>query len=190
MENPYGLRLARPDDFEPLLAFVLQAIRDDAVQPVSVTKVSALVARCIERSDAVAGIVSGPKGIEASVGASVEEFEYTDEKHLSVRWLGVAPAFRQTDLPARLMKYVEWLHQSTGDLAMPVFMSALTTSDQFGKVSLLERKAPRVGVIHAYGCLPDRSFLPTHARTPTHVRKKVIMLPRSDSFAGPIAKSA
>lgn len=163
MENPYGLRLARRDDFDPLLAFVLPIIEEDAVQPVSIPKVSAIVMRCIERSGAVAGIVSGPHGIEASVGATIEEFDYTDESHLMVRWLGVAPAFRKSDRSARMVNYVRWLYESMGENAVPVFMSALTAVEQRGKVAMLERRAPRVGVLHAFGCLPDRSFIPTRA---------------------------
>jgi hypothetical protein len=187
MENPYGLRLARRDDFDALLAFVLPIIQEDAVQPVSVDKISAMVARCIGRAGAVAGIVSGPQGIEASVGATIDEFEYTDESHLMVRWLGVAPAFRKSDRPARLLNYVRWLHEAMGDQAVPVFLPALTTTDQAGKVSLYERRAPRVGVLHAFGCLPDRSFIPARVGRgngrATGARSEPVA-------AGPIPKSA
>lgn len=187
MENPYGLRLARPDDFEPLLEFALHFIRPDAVQTVSTEKVSAIVRRCIARDGALAGLVSGPRGIEASVGVTIEQFDYTDESHLMVRWLGVADAFKKTDLSARMMKYVRWLHDSAGDEALPVFMSITTTSDQERKVSLYERRAPRVGVLHAFGCLPDRSFLSTHSGRRGNGATGSRSAPVA---AGPVAKSA
>lgn len=187
MENPYGLRLARHDDFEPLVAFALHFIRGDAVQPVSVEKVKQMVMRCIDRDGAIAGLISGPRGIEASVGVTIEQFDYTDESHLMVRWLGVAKEFRKSDMSIRVMKYVQWLHDSVGDGALPVFMSATTTSDQEGIVSLYERRAPRVGVLHAFGCLPDRSFLATRSGSRGNGATGARSVPVA---AGPIAKSA
>jgi hypothetical protein len=162
-DNPFGLRIAVPADAAALLAFVLPIFQDDAAQPVSVPRVAAIVARCLERDGAIAGIVSGPDGvIEASVGASIDQFDYTDEQHCMVRWLGVAPAFRKSDRISRLMHYVSWLHETlaaNSDRPIPVFLSAMATTEQRGKVLLYQRRVPMVGVLHAIGCLPERSFV-------------------------------
>jgi hypothetical protein len=187
MENPYGLRLARPDDFDSLLAFALHFIRIDAVQPVSVEKVERLVARCVAREGAIAGLISGPQGIKASVGVTVEQFDYSDESHLLVRWLGVAEEFRQTDLSVRMVKYVRWLHETAGETALPVFLPITTTSDQGRKVALYERRAPKVGALHAFGCLPDRSFLSAHSGNGGNGATGNRSAPVA---AGPIAESA
>lgn len=161
-ENPYGLRIATRGDADALLAFVLPIYEEDAAQQVSVAKVTTLVARCVDRDRAIAGIVTGESGeIEASVGATVDAFDYTDECHLMVKWLGVAPAFRKTDRASRMVSYVRWLYdtmQSNSDVPIPVFMPTLTTSEQRPKVLLYQRRLPQVGVLHAFGCLPDRTF--------------------------------
>jgi hypothetical protein len=165
-DNPYGLRVAGPADADALLAFVLPIYEEDAAQRVSATKVAAIVARCIERDRAIAGIVTGPQGIEASVGAAIDAFDYSEEPHLMVKWLGVAPAFRRTDRASRMVSYVRWLFdvmEQMGEIPVPVFLPTLTTTDQRRKVLLYQRRAPQVGVLHAFGCLPDRSFFnPAH----------------------------
>lgn len=162
VDNPFGLRVATHTDAEALLAFVLPIFEEDAAQTISIPKVAALVTRCLDRDRAIAGIVTGENGeIEASVGASMDTFDYTDETHVMVRWLGVAPAFRKTDRASRLVGYVRWLYdvmQSNSDVPIPVFLPTLTTSEQRRKVLLYQRRLPMAGVLYAIGCLPERTF--------------------------------
>lgn len=161
-ENPYGMRSAGPDDGEALFAFVLRLYRQDEAQEASPRKIAALVQRCLDRDSAIAGIVTGPTGIEASVGAIIDEFDYTDDPHMMVKWFGVAPAFIRTNYGSRLMGYVRWLHESlarASEKPMPVFLSTLTTTNHRSRVLLLQRQAPQVGALHAFGCLPGTSFL-------------------------------
>lgn len=171
MDNPFGLRVATPPDAASLLAFVLPIFEEDAAQAISVSKIQALVERCLTRDRAIAAIVTGADGeIEASVGVSIDTFDYTDEIHLMVRWLGVAPAFRRTDRASRMVNYVRWLYdtmQGQSDAPVPVFMPTLTTAEQRPKVLLYQRRLPQVGVLHAFGCLPDRTFF-----DPSRVGKK------------------
>lgn len=160
-ENPYGVRLANEADAPALLHFVLPLFVEGAAQSVSEAKVAALVARCTQRARGIAGIITGPAGIEASVGLTIDEADYTEESHVMVRWLGVLPAVRKSNLGARLMGFVRWFHSSLTalDSPMPVFLSSLVTTDLKSKVLLLQRQAPMVGVVHALGVLPHRAFL-------------------------------
>jgi hypothetical protein len=187
-ENPYGLRVAAEDDLEPLLDFVLPLIREDAAQDVSLSKVALMVSRCVARDGAIAGIVDGPEGIEASVGATIDTGDYTDEPHCMVRWLGVAPQFRKSDRGVRMVKFVFWLYERLAEAAespMPVFMPAMTTVEQRGKIGLYSRRAPLVGVLHGFGISPERHFSLGRAgrltrapesRSPTHVRSTTAVL--------------
>lgn len=156
-DNPYGVRVAVADDAAALLAFVLPIFAENAAQTVSPEKVAQLVERCISRDRAMAGIVTGPTGIDGSVGMTVDEFDYSDEPHVMVRWIGISPAVRRTNLGSQLMGFVRWFHETAAPL--PVFLSSLTTTDLRSKVLMLQRQAPMVGVVHALGCLPDRDFL-------------------------------
>lgn len=155
--NPYGVRAAVPNDAAALLDFVLPLFEENAAQTVSAGKIAALVERCIDRDSALAGIIVGEDGIEGSVGMTVDEFDYSDERHIMVRWLGISPAVRRTNLGSRLMGFVRWFHATAAPL--PVFVSSLTTTDQKRKVLMLQRQTSLVGVVHALGCLPDRVFL-------------------------------
>jgi hypothetical protein len=157
IENPFGLRAAGPDDAEALAAFVIPIFQENAAQPISVPKITELVERCTQRDAALAGIVTGPDGIEGSVGMTVDAFDYSDARHVMVRWLGISPSMRRTNLGSRLISYVRWFHAQTGDV--PVFLSSLTTTDLRPKLLMLQRQVPLVGQLFALGCLPDRVFL-------------------------------
>lgn len=157
--NPYGVRAAVANDAAALLDFVVPLFEENAAQAVSVQKIAQLVQRCVDRDSALAGVIIGEEGIEGSVGMTVDEFDYSDERHIMVRWMGIAPSMRhRTHLGSRLMSFVRWFHTTAAPL--PVFLSSLTTTDLKAKVLMLQRQAPLVGVVHALGCLPDRSFLP------------------------------
>jgi hypothetical protein len=161
-ENPFGLRAATPVDAAALLAFVLPIYEEGAAQTVSPRKVASLVERCVLRDRAIAGIVVGAEGeIEASVGATIEEFDYSDEPHMMIKWLGVAPAFRNSDRAGRMVGYCRWLFETMSagaDNPVPVFMPTLTTAEQRSKVLMFQRRLPMVGMLYALGCLPSRSF--------------------------------
>lgn len=159
-DNPYGLMACTPDHADALLDFVLPIYEEDAAQPVSVDKVRVMIDRCCARDRAMAAYVATPDGtIQASVGAMIDYFDYSDEPHLMIKWLGVAPAYRRVNLASRLVSYVGWLYQAMNvDGPIPVFIPTLTSVEQRSKVMLYQRRLPQVGVLHAFGCLPDRSF--------------------------------
>jgi hypothetical protein len=144
------------------------------------------------RHQAICGVVSGDGGeIEASVGAVLECFDYSDEPHLTVKWFGVAPAFRKTDRAARLMTYTRWLFDTmsaASDLPVPVFLSSMTTLAQERKLRLFQRRLPTVGALFALGCLPEAQFFTTHAgRRRNGTKDRIEGPPRAKPSASPIA---
>lgn len=159
-ENPYGLRIATEHDAAALFDFALPHVRECAVQPVSEERVRRLVERCVFRDRAIAAVITGPGGIQGSLGATVETHDCADDPHIMVRWLGTAKEFRNTDTTARLLKFCQWMHETLGgDTRIPVLVPLLTTSDQQRKMALYQRRAPQVCVLHGFGCLPDRELI-------------------------------
>lgn len=159
--NPYGVRSATLADRDALVAFVVQYYGDQGAQPVSEGKVEALVDRCIRRDGAIAGIVDGPSGIEASIGAAMETFDYSDEPHLMVKWIDVAEAARKSSLGKQMVSYSRWLHDRMSEIAgqpMPVFLPVLTTVPAMRKVLSYNRSVPLVGTLFAFGCRPGTEF--------------------------------
>lgn len=162
-ENPYGIQKATPADADALFPLVMDLYREDSWQTPSEAKIRAVIHRCVHQQGAIAGVVRGEGGIEASVGAAFEQFDYSDDMHIMVKWFGVAPFFRATDRGARLMNYLKWTYETLGAMSphdnIPVFLPALTATDVQRKLVMFSRRAPQVGALFAYGCHPGRSFL-------------------------------
>jgi hypothetical protein len=146
--NPQAVRRADPDDLASLIASASLIFADGALQPVSGTKVAALVQRCIERDRAIAGIIDGTDGIEASIGMAVESFAYSDLDHLAVMWLGVHTPFRKTTHAQQLLAFAVWA-QSV--MEVPLFADLSTLDSQAGRLHLYLRTMPQIGARFSCG---------------------------------------
>src|SRR5690242_5751156 len=121
----FDVHVATPEDKSPLLAFAIMIKAEDALQEVSNEKVGVMVDRCIQRDRAIAGVIKGPLGIEASIGLWIEELDYSDDVHLRVKWVGTHPACRKSGHGPRLMGFAQSFQESVG---IPLFMDVLTAT--------------------------------------------------------------
>lgn len=153
--NPMGVRRAMPDDLPALTESATMITLEGALQAVSKVKVAVLAQRCVERDRAIAGIIDGPSGIEASIGMAVESFDYSDEEHLSVKWLGVHPAFRRQNHGALLLQFAQWAQEV---MAVPLFIDLSTTEALQAKMHLYLRMVPQVGARFSWGGVPEGAF--------------------------------
>lgn len=153
--NPQGIRKAGPDDFEDLISSATAILTEGALQPVSVDKVTALVGRCIQLDRAIAGIIVGDAGIEASIGMVIDTFPYSEAEHLSVVWLGVHPTFRGDHRGAQLMEFANWA-QSVMDV--PLYVDLSTIEELQAKLHLYLRLAPQVAAKFAFGAVPEGQY--------------------------------
>lgn len=152
MTNPYNVRPAMPDDAEALVRHVIPIFSEGALQPVSVFKIEALVKRCIDRDGAIAGIIDGPGGIEASIGLVRDSFEYSDQIHLAGKWLGVAPEFRRVNHASTLLQFARWASTA---MSVPLHISVITATELEQKLLSYQRQIPQCGASFAWGFLPD-----------------------------------
>lgn len=157
--NPMGIRRAGPDDLAGLTESATQIISEGALQEVSPAKIEALVARCVERDRAIAGIIDGDDGIEASIGLTIESYVYSDAEHLAVQFLGVHPAYRATDHGAKLMEFAVW---AQGVMAVPLFVDLSTIEALQAKLHLYLRMLPQVGARFSVGGVPAGAFSQRH----------------------------
>ena len=168
--DSYGVEAATDDDREALLAFATMIIGEDSLQEVSDSKVTGLVDRCIARDRSIAGIIASKAGIEASIGLIVDQFDYSDDDHLRVVWIGVHPAFRRTNHGARLMQFAQCFQEGVG---IPLFLDLLTRTQLEGKLHLFSRLAPQVGASFSFGAVPADAFSQGHvALDPLQARKR------------------
>lgn len=154
--NPQNVRRAGPDDLAALTESATMLIGEGALQEVSAAKIAALVARCVDRDRAIAGIIDGPDGIEASIGMTIESYAYSDAEHLSVAWLGVHPEHREHQPHgAKLMEFAAWAQAVMG---VPLFMELSTLEELKAKLHLMIRQAPQVGARFSIGGVPSGAF--------------------------------
>lgn len=148
------IRRAVPDDGPALLDFVLDALGEDALQPVSEARVADAVRRCVTLDGAIAGIVGATGEIRASVGVALDRAWSSEEPHLTVRWLATAPKYRRENCGARMLRMLRWAQQEISAAAgqpIPVLMSVLTSRDLGPKMHMMSCSAPQVGATYALG---------------------------------------
>ncbi len=104
---------------------------------------------------AIAGIIEGEMGIEASIGIIVDRFDYSDDDHLSVKWLGVAPNYRTSNHGAKLLSFARWFQEGVG---IPLFLELLTVRELQAKMHLYSRTLPQVGAQYSFGGAPEGQF--------------------------------
>ena len=159
--NSFGVRRASPSDAEALFDFLIPVYAESALQPVSPTKLRAMINRCVNLDSAICGIISGKDGIEASIGLLVGEFDYTDHPHVAIKWNAVHPNFRRVNHGATLMRFAKWCYdglQADSPVTLPMFAEVLTKDALEAKMRLLERNIPQVGAWFAWGCAPEGRF--------------------------------
>src|SRR6185295_13054205 len=118
-------------------------------------KVEALVTRCVTRDRAIAGIIDGGDGIEASIGLAVESLPYSDDEHLEVAWLGVHPLFRRSQHALKLVEFATW---AQGIMEVPLFLEVNTQDELSGKLHLVFRMVPQISARFCRGNLPAGAF--------------------------------
>jgi hypothetical protein len=160
---PDGVRRATEEDIDEMLLFVPQILAETTLLPVSPTKIQHLVERCASRQGgAIAGIIDGPDGIDASIGMDVAVSDISDHKFVRAIWLGVHPGLRQSPPPQtdprshygrRLFEFARWFHgQLEAGAGYPILMQFdVTTRVSLGaKLGMYERNAVPIGASFAY----------------------------------------
>ena len=156
--NPYGVRRATTADVDPLLDFVLHLLPEERLQPVSPSRVLEMIHRCADQRGAIAGVVDGADGIEATIALFVERMDDTDQEHIRIKWSIVHPEHRQTDHAQNLMKFAKWCCEQLGGrkgYQVPLLYEVLTKGELLGKMKLAQRSLPQVGATFAWGCIPQ-----------------------------------
>jgi hypothetical protein len=174
ISNPHGVRKALTADYGRLFQFAAAQYQECALQPPSDARIAEIVRRCVSMDGALAGVIDGPSGIEASVGMTIEQFDYSDARHLRIKWLGVHPHFRRTNHAARLMDFVKWCQEniSTSGETLPMFMDVLTQGALQAKMHLYLRSAPQVGASFAWGAALQDAYSQSHVGDDAHETQK------------------
>ena len=160
---PACVRKATEADIDELFLLVPQLLSETMLLPVSSQRAEKLVERCaMGEGGAIAGIIDGPDGIDASVGLDVAESDVSDHKYVRVRWLGLHPNLRtapaahgdpRSNHGRRLFEFAKWYHSALEQQAgHPVLMQFdLATRAALGpKLGFYERNATPVGAVFAY----------------------------------------
>ena len=196
--NPFNVRKADPYDLEPLFNLAMFLSHEDALQPVSEAKLRATVQRCVNMDNAIAGIIDGPDGIDASVGLVLDQFPYSDQDHLAARWIGTSKAYQDritkqrernyapedAGFASRLLRFAKW---ASDQMDVPLVITVLTASDLKAKLTSYQRQTPQIGAIFGWGDLPDRSFF--NQNSPGGWKKSEGSSLRGDPASGQVRQS-
>jgi hypothetical protein len=182
--NPFSVRRADPYDLDALFDIALFLAHEDALQPVSETKLRAAVQRCVNMDNAIAGIIDGKDGIDAD--------------HLATLWIGTSQAYRDritkqrqrnyapedAGLATRLLRFAKWASEQ---MDVPLVISVLTARDLAAKLTSYQRQTPQIGALFGWGDLPDRSFF--NQSTPGGWKRTEGSSPKGEPASGQVRQS-
>lgn len=173
VQYPSGVRRATEEDIDGLYLIVPQLLAETTLLPVSSQKVEKLIERCAMcEGGAIAGIIDGPDGIDASIGLDVAESDVSDHRYVRALWLGLHPNLRsapptqgdpRSNLGRRLFDFAKWYHgMLEQEAGYPILMQFdVATKTALGpKLGFFERNATPVGATFAY--LSGGAFLARH----------------------------
>jgi hypothetical protein len=163
VDYPMKVRRATEEDIDGLYLMVPQLLSETTLLPVSTQKIEKLIEKCaLCEKGAIAGIIDGPDGIDASIGLDVIESDISDHRYVRAIWLGLHPSLRNDPAPhgdprstygRKLFDFARWYHAKLEqDAGYPVLMrfEVATKSDLGPKLGFYERNATPVGATFAY----------------------------------------
>lgn len=168
VKYPAAVRRAGPDDIPDLSLFVPQILKETTLLPISSEKIDALIERCATQTDcAIAGIIDGEEGIDASIGLVFSHSETSDTPFIRAAWCGLHPNVRRhptgRDDPRghygrTLFEFARWCHAGLERAAgHPILIQFDVATRMFlgAKIGLYERNLRQVGASFAFGSAGD-----------------------------------
>lgn len=155
-----GVRLARPEDEEPVFRLLLRLYEENALLPMSEKKAREAIARGTRGEGGIVGIIDGEGGIEASIGMALSQFWYTEAWHLNELWCFVHPEHRKSTHARRLIEFGKWCADrlSGESVRVPLLLGIVTRHRLLPKLRLFQRQVPQVGALFMHGIETPDTF--------------------------------
>jgi len=137
------VRLARGEDFGPLLALLKLRHEEDGIGRFDESRVLATLIKGIARDMAVIGVIrSGSGDIEASIGLFTAGWWYNTDTYITDLWNFVAPDHRKTTHAKRLLEFAK---EAAVFLKRPLIMSKVLNERTEAMLRLYGRQLPKGG---------------------------------------------
>lgn len=133
------VRLALPEDDEPLLEMCRRLHQENGLFAFSDRKVMELIKNATTRNPealTAIGVIGPPDKLEGSICISITEFYYTEELHVTELWNFVDAPYRASNNAAAL---IEFGRSSARAANLPFFTGIITNKQMAGKVRLYRK---------------------------------------------------
>ncbi len=152
-----GVRLANSTDEDRLYEFLVKYLyTENALFPMSPTKVRERIKAALLHTSGACGIIEGPDGeIQASIGMVMGTPWYSDDFYLDEIWTYVHPDHRKSDKAKRLIEFAKWV---STNIKVPVVIGIVTRKRLEPKIRLFQRQLPQVGAWFVFGKQFEDSF--------------------------------
>lgn len=130
------VRLAGPEDEEPLLEMCCHLHKENGLFTLDEDCVRALIRRYYQRDRVIIGVIGLPGKLQASTCLEQSKFYYTDEWHLEEFWNFVEEPFRRSRNAEALVQFGK---SCAEHMNMPLVTGIVTNTRMAGKVRLYRR---------------------------------------------------
>lgn len=96
----------------------------------------------------IAGVIEGPKGVEATIGIATGQVWYSDDWHISELWNFIHPDYRTSGHAPRLIKFAQWC---SDQMQLPLLVGVVSNKRTEAKVRLYKRLLPQTGTFFMWG---------------------------------------
>lgn len=145
--RPVAVRVASPADEQAVFDVLMLLAEENAMSPVSETKVIEAIRKGTRRDGGMVGIIDAPdRSIAATIGIVHGSWWYTQSWHCEELWSFVHPAHRKdgNNYARDLINFGKWWSEQMG---LPFLMGVLSNKRTEGKVRLYRRTIPCVGAL-------------------------------------------
>ena len=145
-----SVTIAQPQDADAVFALLRGLHQENGIFPMDDDLVRQRVRDACNRDGGVAGVIAGPKGIEASIGLFALSAWYTTALHLEDFWAFVSPDYRGPRYAGHARRLLEFAKRCAASLELPLMIGVLSSKRTEAKVRLYRRHFPEAGATFFY----------------------------------------
>ena len=154
--TPSVVRIAREGDRAEVWRLLLQAFRENGQFTLKAEKVDWFVSRALQPhlipewdmgARPIIAVIGFPGALEALLLMSIDQYWYTDEKHLAEYLVYVDPECRRSN---HAKATVEWMKHQSDITGLPLLTGVISNERTEAKVRLYRRLVPYIGAFFLY----------------------------------------
>jgi GNAT superfamily N-acetyltransferase len=161
MKGVPGVRLATKADEGEIFGLLIMLHAENGLFSMNRDKVLTGIQWATERKGGIIYVIDEGPRVVATLGMTIAQDWYSDDKYLLERWNFVHPEYRRSEYARMLLEQGKWAHdwfKAHGEL-MPFFCGINSFERTEAKIRMYARHFPLIGAYFMHGTAPRQAEL-------------------------------